>query len=630
MTLHIQYQDARKRASKHTFSPADAPVFIGRRDTFTPQVNITWDDSVSRDKHARIFYDYNTWYIEHLSEKSRSQVNGRVLALGVPQELPAHAEVVIGATALTITHDQVDNIPDGVISERSSPMRAAPEVSEEQRFDVLMQVTNVLAKPGEDQLQRLLAVIRPLFPTMTSGGISLYRDKELYHPAFFPLEKANISHRLARRALTERRVFRWDRTLATGDSDGFSSLFGTAQALYAPILRGVNKLGVIYLHTAGAFSDDDLALLTAISEIIGADSDFDPTTAHLRLPSVFISYSRKDTAFMQTLVKDLRRQRITVWVDDRLRGSKSWQEQLSQAIERSDALALIMSPDSLQSEWVGWEIEEAQKAGKPIFPLWHRECDDIPAELDRLQRINLRANYDAAVLELAEELYELSGEEDTLESEPAVTRSPDIDEKIRILFLAANPVDTHALRLSEEIRTIQERIRGGKYRDQFDTIQQGWAVRYSDLQRYLLEHDPHIVHFSGHGGSDGAIMLENSTGNTHEINKKTLKLLFSALKDGGTGNVRCVILNACYSAVQAEAIAAEVGCVLGMVRAVSDSAAIAFAGAFYEAITFGRSVQAAFNLAEAAMSNTDEEETPQLLTKDVNANALIFCKEETS
>jgi hypothetical protein len=145
-------------------------------------------------------------------------------------------------------------------------------------------------------------------------------------------------------------------------------------------------------------------------------------------------------------------------VDDRLRSGDDWQDQLAQTIQRSDALALLMSPDSLQSEWVQWEIEQAQKAGKPIFPLWHRECDDIPAELDRLQHINLLANYDAAVLELAEELYELSGEEDTLESEPAVTRSPGIDEKIRVLFLAANPVDTHALRLSEEIRTIQERI----------------------------------------------------------------------------------------------------------------------------------------------------------------------------
>ncbi len=40
-----------------------------------------------------------------------------------------------------------------------------------------------------------------------------------------------------------------------------------------------------------------------------------------------------------------------------------------------------------------------------------------------------------------------------------------IPEKITVLFLAANPVDTHRLRLDQEARSIQEKIRLSEYRD---------------------------------------------------------------------------------------------------------------------------------------------------------------------
>ncbi|MBZ0278353.1 MAG: CHAT domain-containing protein, partial [Anaerolineae bacterium] len=94
--------------------------------------------------------------------------------------------------------------------------------------------------------------------------------------------------------------------------------------------------------------------------------------------------------------------------------------------------------------------------------------------------------------------------------------------------------------------------------------------------------------------------------------------------------VRLVVLNACFSAVQAEVIAEEVGCVVGMTRAVGDRAAIAFAGAFYNALTFGQSVQGAFNLGEAAMSLTGEEETPKLIANNMDASQLFFCREDKS
>jgi len=130
---------------------------------------------------------------------------------------------------------------------------------------------------------------------------------------------------------------------------------------------------------------------------------------------------------------------------------------------------------------------------------------------------------------------------------------------IKILFLSANPLDTSPLRIDEEIRTIDEKIRQAKYRDIFDDIRQHLAVRITDLQGYLLRHTPHILHFSGHGSPSSEIVLEDITGKSQVVPTEALEKLFSVLKD----NVRLVVLNACYSENQARSIARHIACVVG-------------------------------------------------------------------
>lgn len=65
---------------------------------------------------------------------------------------------------------------------------------------------------------------------------------------------------------------------------------------------------------------------------------------------------------------------------------------------------------------------------------------------------------------------------------------------IKILFLAANPVNTSQLRLGEEVRSIQAELERSKHRDRLELINH-WAVRVDDLSRPLLDHKPQIVHF---------------------------------------------------------------------------------------------------------------------------------------
>jgi len=192
---------------------------------------------------------------------------------------------------------------------------------------------------------------------------------------------------------------------------------------------------------------------------------------------------------------------------------------------------------------------------------------------------------------------------------------------IRILFLAANPIDTPALRLDEEIRAIDGALREAEYRDRFE-IRQQWAVRIGDLQEALLRHAPNIVHFSGHGTESSEIVLEAPGGESQAVPRDALGRLFAVL----AGDIRCVVLNACYSEGQAFAIADNIDCVVGMTKAIGDDAAIEFATGFYRALGYGRSVQTAFDLGTnlVALEGLPDEARPHLVTTKANAADLWF------
>jgi hypothetical protein len=200
-------------------------------------------------------------------------------------------------------------------------------------------------------------------------------------------------------------------------------------------------------------------------------------------------------------------------------------------------------------------------------------------------------------------------------------------EKVTVLFLAANPQGTNHLSLDEEIRSITEKIRASDRRDALDLIS-AWAVRPDDLLQKLNEHKPQIVHFSGHGSQVGEIILLDSNGLPKSVGSAALEALFRVLKD----NIQVVILNACYSRIQAEAIAKVVDCVIGMKAAIGDKAAITFAASFYRAIGFGRSVQEAFEQGKVALllEGIPEEGIPELLCRSgVAASKVILCKTQT-
>lgn len=205
---------------------------------------------------------------------------------------------------------------------------------------------------------------------------------------------------------------------------------------------------------------------------------------------------------------------------------------------------------------------------------------------------------------------------------PSPAGAPAAPERIKILFLASNPLSTNQLHLTREARRIEERLAAGRLGDVIDFVP-CWAVRRSDLQRLLLKEKPHVLHFSshGHGATRAQLFLEDEDGNAAPVSKEALAQLLGTLNH----RLQLVVLNACDTMPFARALVQHVACAIGMRQPIGDAAAIAFAVAFYQALAFGESIAKAFSLArvELKFQQIPEEQTPILKVKrGVDAETL--------
>jgi hypothetical protein len=209
-----------------------------------------------------------------------------------------------------------------------------------------------------------------------------------------------------------------------------------------------------------------------------------------------------------------------------------------------------------------------------------------------------------------------------------VTLLPPLPQKLKVLVFAANPLDQGQLRLDEEVRAITEKIRMSKYRDRVDLIS-SWAVRTTDLFQALNEHEPHVVHFSGHGSATDEIVFQDELGNSKFVSKEALTELIAATG----GHIRLIVFNTCFSRNQAEAVVQHVEAAIGVGTSMGDDAARFFAAAFYGAIGFGHSVEQAFKqgLAQLAVEGVPDDQRPELFTaQGLDASTLVLVQPPSS
>ena len=115
-----------------------------------------------------------------------------------------------------------------------------------------------------------------------------------------------------------------------------------------------------------------------------------------------------------------------------------------------------------------------------------------------------------------------------------------------ILFLAANPKGTAQLDLEKEVEVVQQELTRLQRHEQFIFKVQR-ATTLEGVRHALLDHQPQIIHFSGHGAGQFGIMLENEAGESQLVSGETLANFFEPF----AARIECVILNACFSALQA-------------------------------------------------------------------------------
>jgi hypothetical protein len=220
--------------------------------------------------------------------------------------------------------------------------------------------------------------------------------------------------------------------------------------------------------------------------------------------------------------------------------------------------------------------------------------------------------------------------------------------KIKVLLFAANPRGTAQLDLAREFREIDEEVRLSTFRSAVELILVP-GTRPVDLLRKLNENQPQVVHFSSHGNPD-EIVLESGeddaetpgayTPSNRSADQRDMKnvrpeenevlgfghgdpqvvsksALVSVLRSCNEGNLRLVVLNACSTRPQAEALTEVVDFVVSMNQTITDRAAIKFAASFYGALAYGRSVQKAFEQGVARLSaeGITESGTPELLVR---------------
>lgn len=212
-----------------------------------------------------------------------------------------------------------------------------------------------------------------------------------------------------------------------------------------------------------------------------------------------------------------------------------------------------------------------------------------------------------------------------------------------LLFIAANPATTTRLALDEEARLIEQELGTSASQGTF-RIRALWAARPIELLRGLNHDKPAIVHFAGHADGHGLMLADDEDGHVAVSGANLSRLL-----GGMFGVTRLVVLNACLTDEQSQALVNAAGCVIAMQSPISDVGARRFSQGLYAALAQGQSVYSAFEQAIALLaihrrSASDTRDVaiggedasvrdaePILRTRTgVDARSLCFLREESA
>ena len=128
------------------------------------------------------------------------------------------------------------------------------------------------------------------------------------------------------------------------------------------------------------------------------------------MPRVFLSHSSQDKLFVDRLASDLEKMTVDVWYDKwEIKVGDSIVEKIAKGLKENDYIALVLSPNSVQSDWVKREINssfmrEINEKKARILPLMYKHCE-VPILLNERKWADFTKNYEDGFSEFITALF---------------------------------------------------------------------------------------------------------------------------------------------------------------------------------------------------------------------------------
>lgn len=127
----------------------------------------------------------------------------------------------------------------------------------------------------------------------------------------------------------------------------------------------------------------------------------------LTLPGeVFLSHSNQDREFADSLAEVIRRHGVPVWYSQtNIIGAQQWHDEIGDALRRCDWFTVILSPQSVESRWVKWELLYALRQNRfanRIIPISYQHCDhdQLSWILSSFQMVDFTRTFDEGCADL--------------------------------------------------------------------------------------------------------------------------------------------------------------------------------------------------------------------------------------
>jgi len=118
----------------------------------------------------------------------------------------------------------------------------------------------------------------------------------------------------------------------------------------------------------------------------------------------YLSYALPDREIARELVDKLEDAGHEVWFNDReITAGENWRKKVEEALNTSNAMIVLISPASMSSKLVRWEIEYAffsKNFAHRVLPVYLRPTDDVPWFLRKQHGVTMGRDHKKGIHEI--------------------------------------------------------------------------------------------------------------------------------------------------------------------------------------------------------------------------------------